>query len=186
MFPKINKVVCGSIACALLIAAGIITWLMFGGMGPIEVALDSGVTAKFAATMKNTEINREKNGKMIWHFKVDEVMNDQVAGKMILRGIKGKVYRDDGSYIDVSAKNGEMQNNSKDFVVRDQVVAVFSSDKSKFMADQVTWEDKGKVITATGNVQLWKDDWYVRGDKAVTTYSFEKVHLTGHARVERR
>lgn len=185
-FPKINKVVFGSIVGALMLAASIITWLMFGGMGPMEVVMDSGIKAKFAATLKNTELSREKNGKMIWHFKIDEVINDQVSNKTILKGIKGQVYRDDGSYFDVIAKNGEMKNNTQDFMVRDEVVAVLSSDKSKITADQVTWEDKKQLITAVGNVKIWKDDWYACGDKAITTGSFKKIRLVGNAYVERR
>jgi len=185
-FPKINKVVFGSIGGALLIAAGIITWLMFGGMGPMEVVIDSGIKAKFAATLKNTELSREKNGKMIWHFKIDEVIKDQVSDKTIMKGIKGKVYRDDGSYFDVIAKDGEMKNNTQDFVVRNSVSAVLSSDGSKIIADQVIWEDRKQLITAVGNVQFWKEDWYARGDKAITTGAFKKVRLFGHAYVERR
>ncbi len=185
-FFKGNMVVFASVAVALLIAAGIIAWLMFGGAGPMEVVMDNGVKAKFAATLKNTEISREKEGKMIWHFNVDDEVNDQVSDKTILHGIKGKVYRGDGSYFDVVAQNGEMVNGRQDFMVRDQVSAVLSSDKSKLTADMVTWEDKKQRVTATGNVQLWKDDWYARGDKAVTTGSFKKIRLIGHAYVERR
>lgn len=185
-FPKINMFVVGGIVGALLIATSIITWLMFGGMGPIEVVMDNGIKAKFAATLKNTEISREKNGKVAWYFKIDEVIKDQVSDKTIMKGIKGKVYRDDGSYFDVIAKDGEMKNNTQDFVVRNSVSAVLSSDGSKIIADQVIWEDRKQLITAVGNVQFWKDDWYARGDKAITTGAFKKVRLFGHAYVERR
>lgn len=175
-----------AIGGALIIAASIIAWLMFGGVGPVKVVLDNGIKAKFSATLKDTEISREKDGKKLWLFKVNEVINDQTSGRAFLRGIKGKVYREDGSYFDVSAKDGEMKMGKQDFEVRNEVVAVLSSDKSKLVADRVTWIDKKQEITATGHVEIWKDDWYARGDKAITDGSFKRLRLVGNAYVERR
>ena len=173
------------IAGGILILALILLWLMFSGTSPMEVALDSGVKAKFTATFKNSEINREKDGKLLWNFKVDEVANDQTTNKLLLRGIKGKIYRDDGSYYDVTAKEGEMRDGSQDFMVKNDVMAVLSSDGSKLQADKVVWQDKKKLITATGKVQIWHKDWYGRGDKAITDSSFKKMRLIGHAYIER-
>lgn len=170
---------------ALVLAGLIIAWLMFGGKSPMQVALDNGVKARFSATLKDSDIQREKDGKLLWKFHVKEAVNDQVERKTILKGITGKVYRTDGSYIEVSADTGEMASNQQDFLLQDNVQAVHSLDASKLMADKITWNQQKGVINAFGNVQMWKGNWYARGDKAVTTSAFKKLQLTGNARVER-
>lgn len=170
---------------ALALSALIITWLMFGGKNPMQVALDNGVKARFSATLKDSDIQREKDGKLLWQFHVKEAVNDQVERKTILKGITGKVYRADGSYIDVSADAGEMMSNQQDFLLRENVQAVYSLDGSKLMADKITWNQAKGLITGIGNVQMWKGIWYARGDKAVTTSAFKKIELSGNARVER-
>lgn len=170
---------------ALALSALIITWLMFGGKSPVQVALDNGVKARFSATLKDSDIQREKDGKLLWQFHVKEAANDQVERKTILKGITGKVYRADGSYISVSADTGEMMSNQQDFLLQNNVQAVHSLDGSKLSADKITWNQNKGVINAFGNVQMWKGDWYARGDKAVTTSAFKKIKLTGNARVER-
>ena len=180
--PKFIRYILG----AILFAAVIISWLMFGGKSPLEVSLDNGVKAKFSATLRDSEISREKDGKPLWYFKVDEIINDQVASKTFLKGIKGKVYRSDGSYVDVSADEGEMQTDSQDFCLKKNVKAVHSGDGSKMTAEEIIWEQKTEIVKATGNVEFWKDDWYVRGDKAESTSAFKKVHLTGNCKMVKK
>ena len=45
-------------------------------------------------------------------------------------------------------------------------------------------QDK-EEITASGNVKMYKDEWFASADKAVTTSAFKKLKLTGNARVEK-
>lgn len=179
--PKFYYYVGGALAFTALI----ITWLMFGGKSPMQVALDNGVKARFNATLKDSDIQREKDGKLLWEFHVKEAANDQVERKTILKGITGKVYRADGSYMDVSADMGEMMSNQQDFFLQDNVQAIYSLDGSKLKADKITWNQQKEIITGVGNVQMWKGDWYARGDKAVTTSAFKKIELSGNARVEK-
>ncbi len=174
------------ILAAILFAAAIITWLMFSGKSPMEVKLDNGVTAKFNATLKDSEISREKDGKPLWHFKIDEIVNDQVSNKTFLKGIKGKIYRTDGTYVNVRGDEGEMETDSQNFLLRKNVVAVHSEDGSKMTAEEFTWEQKTEIVRATGNVEFWKGDWYVRGDRAESTSAFKKIRLIGNCRMVRK
>jgi len=186
--PKITKisVFVYFVVAAILIATIIIGWLMFGGKGPLDVTLDKGVKAKFNATMRNTEISREKDGKPLWWFNVDEVVSDQTNGKTYLKGIKGKTYRSDGSYFDISANAGEMITGSQDFDLNDNVHVTHSRDGSKLLADKVSWNDKSGEITAEGHVQLWKSEWYAKADKGICSNNFNKLHFFGNSYVERR
>ena len=44
---------------------------------------------------------------------------------------------------------------------------------------------KGEKIIATGNVKLYKDEWFASADKASTTSKFDELKLQGNAMVEK-
>ena len=102
----------------------------------------------------------------------------------ILKGIKGKVYRSDGNYIDIDAEKGAMKMGSNDFSLEGNVTAI-GSDGGKLLADKVQWIQKGEKIIATGNVKLYKDEWFASADKATTTSAFKDLKLKGNAMVEK-
>lgn len=179
-----NKQVIMPVAGGLLIAGAIIAWLMFGGSAPTNVQLDNGINAQFNASLKNSVVSREKDGVKLWEFTVDEVINDKTANKAILKGIKGKVYRNDGSYIDITADSGSTVIGENNFALEGKVQAVLSSG-GKLQADKISWLQKKEEITAEGNVKLYKDEWFASADKAVTTSAFKKLKLAGNAKVEK-
>ena len=49
------------------------------------------------------------------------------SGEAVLKGVKGKIYREDGSVLEVVAGGGKVKNEAKDFELNDKVVAVLSS-----------------------------------------------------------
>ncbi|MCQ2381450.1 MAG: LPS export ABC transporter periplasmic protein LptC [Acidaminococcaceae bacterium] len=171
------------IACAGAFAGVVIGWLMFGGNNPIEVVLDNGVKAKFSAMLRDTEVRREQNGQLLWNFKVDEVINDQTVSKTFLKGIKGKIFRNDGTYFDIIADIGEMETDGYEFRLKKNVIAEHSQGVGRISADEIIWNKKTEIIMAAGNVQMWKDDWYAQGNNAETTSAFKKILLKGNAKV---
>lgn len=179
-----NKNVIYTILGGLAIAAAIISWLVFGGTAPKNVELGDGVKAKFNASLKDSIIQREKDGKKMWEFTIGEIINDKVTKMAILKGIKGKVYRSDGNYIDIDAEKGSMKMGANDFALEGNVKAI-ASDGGKLLADKVQWIQKGEKIIATGNVKLYKDEWFASADKAETTSSFKNLKLKGNAMVEK-
>ncbi len=179
-----NKKVIMAIVCCILIAGGIIAWLMFGGSAPANIDLGNGVKAQLNASLKNSVIQREKDGKKLWEFTVAEVINDKAANKAILKGVKGKVYRNDGSYLDIVADGGSALLDSNNFALEGNVQAALSSG-GKLLADKVSWEQSKEEITASGNVKLYKDEWFASADKAITTSAFKKLKLAGNAKVEK-
>lgn len=179
-----NKNVILSILGGVAIAAAIICWLVFGGSAPKNVELGDGVKAKFNASLKNSVIQREKDGKKMWEFTIGEIINDKITDTAILKGIKGKVYRSDGNYIDIDAESGSMKMGSNNFALEGNVKAI-NSDGGKLFADKVEWIQKGEEIIATGNVKLYKDEWFASADKAMTTSAFDSLKLQGNAIVEK-
>ena len=115
---------------------------------------------------------REVDGKKVWEFTVEEVEQIKSSGEAVLKGVKGKIYREDGSVLEVVAGGGKVKNEAKDFELNDKVVAVLSSG-GKLTAESIRWQQTEDVITASGNVRLLKDDTLATGDKAVTSMHLE-------------
>ena len=159
---------------AIVITGVIIAWLMLGGEAPSNNPVQkesSGANAK----VRNSTLAREVEGKKVWEFTVEEVEQIKSSGEAVLKGVKGKIYRDGG---------GKVKNEAKDFELNDKVVAVLSSG-GKLTAESIRWQQTEDVITASGNVRLLKDDTLATGDKAVTSSAFERLKLEGHAEVQR-
>ena len=153
-----NKKVILTILGGIAFAAAIICWLVFGGTAPRNIELGDGVKAKFNASLKDSVIQREKDGKKLWEFTVGEIINDKITKQAILKGIKGKVYRSDGNYIDIDAEKGSMKMGTNNFALEGNVKAMVSNDGGKLFADKVEWIQKGEQIIATGNVKLYRSE----------------------------
>ena len=168
---------------AIVITGVIIAWLMLGGEAPSNNPVQkesSGANAK----VRNSTLAREVDGKKVWEFTVEEVEQIKSSGEAVLKGVKGKIYREDGSVLEVVAGGGKVKNEAKDFELNDKVVAVLSSG-GKLTAESIRWQQTEDVITASGNVRLLKDDTLETGEKAVTSSAFERLKLEGHAEVQR-
>ena len=177
-----NKKVILSIAAGIVVAGSLIAWLMLGGDKPVNVNLGKGVSAQLNASLKNSVLQREKDGKKLWEFTVAEVINDKAQNMAYLKGIKGKVYRKDGSYLDIVAEKGQAALNKNDFAVEGNVKAVLNTG-GELYADKVAYNQAKELITATGHVKLVKVPYTAMGDWAQTTSAFQKLKLKGNAKV---
>ena len=177
-----NKKVILSIAAGIVVAGSLIAWLMLGGDKPVNVNLGKGVSAQLNASLKNSVLQREKDGKKLWEFTVAEVINDKAQNMAYLKGIKGKVYRKDGSYLDIVAEKGQAALNKNDFAVEGNVKAVLNTG-GELYADKVAYDQAKELITATGHVKLVKEPYTAMGDWAQTTSAFQKLKLKGNAKV---
>ena len=177
-----NKKVILSIAAGIVVAGSLIAWLMLGGDKPVNVNLGKGVSAQLNASLKNSVLQREKDGKKLWEFTVAEVINDKAQNMAYLKGIKGKVYRKDGSYLDIVAEKGQAALNKNDFAVEGNVKAGLNTG-GELYADKVAYDQAKELITATGHVKLVKEPYTAMGDWAQTTSAFQKLKLKGNAKV---
>lgn len=181
-----NKHMLMGLAGGVVVAAGIITWLLSGSSQPISIDLGNGVVVQPKISMKDTAVTRDKDGVKLWEFKVDVVEQDKKNNKAVLRGIKGKIYRSDGSYIDITADKGEATLNkaNNDFSVEGNVKAILNTG-GKIYGDKFIYIEKTKVLQAHGNVKLQKDEYTACADYAETTAAMEKFKLKGNAKVEK-
>ena len=177
-----NKKVILSIVAGLVIASAVIAWLMLSGDKPVNINMGNGVSAQLNASLKDSVLKREKDGKPLWEFTVEQAINDRQRNVAVLKGIKGKVYRKDGGYIDISADKGEVAMNKNDFTLEGKVKAVLNTG-GNFAADKVIWQQKNEHITALGHVKVVKDAYTAVADEVRTTSAFQKFNLKGHAKV---
>ena len=177
-----NKTTILSIVAGIVVAGCLIAWLMLSGDKPVNVPLGNGVSAQLNASLKNSVLQREKDGQKLWEFTVAEVINDKAKNTAYLKGIKGKVYRKDGGYIDISADKGEVAMNKNDFTLEGKVKSVLNTG-GNFAADKVIWQQKNEHITALGHVKVVKDAYTAVADEVRTTSAFQKFNLKGHAKV---
>lgn len=180
-----NKKMLIAIGAALLFAVGVVSWLIFGGKA-VRVPVGKNTTLQIAATMKNSVITRESEGKKLWEFTVGEAQADKNKNNLILKGIKGKVYQKDGGVIDISADRGVIVNSKNSFALAGHVKAV-DSKGTVFTCDKINYkQDKNEnVITATGHVVMTKGENKASADWASTTTAFEVVKMKGNAKVEK-
>ena len=171
-----------TLAGCIVALAALVCWLIFGGKMPTRPKPTKGVTV--AATVKNTTITRDENGKKLWEFQVKEAVQDNKNKRVSMRGVTGKVYRKDGSYIDIKGDRGLWAMETNNFVLAGNVEAVHKNG-SKLTTDRVHYDQKTEVIIATGNVVMTRDNTKVTGDKAETTSAFKNVKVTGHAKAEK-
>ncbi len=177
-----NKRIVHAVAAGIVIAGAVIAWLMFGGDKPVNVDLGKEVSAQLNASLKNSVLLRERDGKKLWEFKVEEAINDRQKNMAYLKGIKGRVYRSDGSYLDIAAEKGYVEINKNDFTLEGSVKAALTTG-GEITADKVTWNQMQETITGEGNVKMLKDGWTATADKAITTSAFASVKLQGSAKV---
>ena len=179
-----NKKVILSIIAGVVIAGGIIAWLMLSGDKPVTIKPGDGITAQVNASLKNSVVKREQDGKLLWEFTVDEVINDKAKNQATLKGIKGKLYRNDGSVIELTADSGSAGLKSNDFALEGKIKATLSSG-GELYADKITYNQAQDIIKAQGNFQLHKDGYTATAESAETTSAFKHIKLQGKAKVEK-
>lgn len=173
-----------AILAGIVVAGGIIAWLMLGGNKPVTIKPGDGVTAQINASLKNSVLQREKDGRKLWEFTVEEVVNDKAKNTAYLKGIKGKIYRADGSFLDISADKGSADVKGNDFSLEGNIKAVLNTG-GELYADKITWNQTKELITATGHFKLHKDAYTATSDSAETTTALKNVKLKGNAKVEK-
>ena len=176
-----NKKTFLSIVVGLLVAAGVIVWLFYSGQVPVE---EEKPTERVNAIVKNTVLQREQDGKKLWQFHVDEVQHLDNGKRLLLKGIEGKVFRKDGSVMDVKADGGSAQLQQNDFSLQGRVTAVLSTGGT-LKADRVDYKQNLGLLQAKGHVDIVKDDWRATGDEAETTTEFKHLKMRGKAKVEK-
>ena len=135
-------------------------------------------------TVANALLKEDKNGRRVWELSIEKMTLDVANQKNKLEGVRGKLFREDGSVVELTSKGGEYDLRSKNIALNGDVV-VTTSVGEKLTADSLTLENAQNIIVATGKAVFTKDKTTARADKITTDTKLELVKLLGNAYVSK-
>lgn len=178
----INKKGILVIAAGFALLALVVFWLMSGGtkqeIKPAKVG--NGENPR----VFNSSLKEERDGKVVWELQIGESEYIKATDTNILKNVKGKWYREDGSFLTISSDTGTVVVAKKDVVLKGNAHAELSTGGS-VAAEEIGWFRSDDKITATGKVRITKDDILATADKATTDTGLENLRLEGTAEVQK-
>ena len=174
----------------LAVAAGmaafflVFAWLFWGSTVPEPTdKTKKAETSTAKASVYNTTLNREADGKRLWELKVGEAVQED-NGLVRAKQLEGTVYLSNGDEMYVKAEAAEIRIKNNDFVLTKGVTARLK--QGGFLkADKVEWKQKEDILTATGAVKVIKEDMMATAETIITSSKFEHFKLKDKAHVER-
>ena len=164
----------------LMAAAGLIAlflvfaWLFWGSTVPEPTDKTKKVeTDTTKATVHNTVLHRDADGKRLWELKVGEAiqLNDNLVRA---KQLEGTVYLNNGDEMFVTADAAEVK------------IKTARLKQGGFLkADKVEWDRNKDILTATGAVKVIKEDMMATAEKVITSSKLEHFKLKDKAHVER-
>lgn len=127
-------------------------------------------------------ISEEVNGVKIWDLTADKVLIEVKTQNAELQNIVGHFYQEDGKSIELRAKYGNYDNESKNVHVEGDVV-VTTSEGAKLTSDKLDWISQDELLIAKGKVKILKDDIQATGDRAESKDGFRRFLLKGRAHI---
>lgn len=127
-------------------------------------------------------IIEEEDGKRLWELNSERTEIDPQTKAVKMINLKGVFYKEDGSSIEITAPEANLDTQTRDILMVGSVKAV-SSDGATFTAREARWEGKRRYLYGKGDVVLTKDDTVITGDNIESDAKMEKVKVEGNARV---
>ena len=173
-----------AVGSGLLVLFLIFAWLFWGSTVPEptdKTKQNAGSTVK--ATVHNTVLNRDENGKKKWKLKVEEATQEN-NGVITAKKLDGIVYLNNDDEMHVTAEAGKISDKNNRFELSGKVTARLK--KGGFLkADKVEWNQAKDILIATGAVKVVKDDMLASAEKIITTSKLKHFKLIKNAHVER-
>ena len=171
-------------AAGLIVLFLIFAWLFWGSTVPEPTDKTKKVeTDRTLATVHNTVLHRDADGKRIWELKVGEAiqLNDNLVRA---KQLEGTVYLNNGDEMFVTADAAEVKIKTNEFTLTNGVTARLK--QGGFLkANKVEWNQNKDILTATGAVKVVKEDMMATAEKIITSSKLEHFKLKDKAHVER-
>ena len=171
-------------AAGLVVLFHIFAWLFWGSTVPEPTDKTKKVeTDRTLATVHNTVLHRDADGKRIWELKVGEAiqLNDNLVRA---KQLEGTVYLNNGDEMYVTADAAEVKIKTNEFTLTNGVTARLK--QGGFLkANKVEWNQNKDILTATGAVKVVKEDMMATAEKIITSSKLEHFKLKDKAHVER-
>ena len=163
----------------ILLVGGLYYFTKEEPANPLQTAQEAG-DAK--PVFIGNSIVEEDNGKRLWELKAERMEVDPQTNAVKMFNLKGIFYKEDGSSIEITAPEANLDTKTKDILMAGNIKAV-SSEGATFTAREARWEGKKRILYGTGDVTLTKDDTVITGDQIESDAKMEKVKVEGNARV---
>ena len=171
-------------AAGLIVLFLIFAWLFWGSTVPEPTDKTKKVeTDRTLATVHNTVLHRDADGKRLWELKVGEAiqLNDNLVRA---KQLEGTVYLNNGDEMYVTADAAEVKIKMNEFTLTNGVTARLK--QGGFLkANKVEWNQNKDILTATGAVKVVKEDMMATAEKIITSSKLEHFKLKDKAHVER-
>lgn len=135
-------------------------------------------------TIKNAYLVEDKQGKKNWELTAETMEVDAVKQENNLTGVKGKLFLENGSIVNLSADKGVLYLKNKDVQLMGNVL-VTTSQAEQLVAKELKFTNVDSLITATGEVVITKPGMVAKADKVTADRSFEQIKLMGNALVRK-
>lgn len=177
-----KKTTYAAIACVLLLLAGGLYYFLreeAPAPPPVkETTNEPSANIQFSGS----SIIEQDNGKKLWELSAETVQVEPKSQKVHLINFKGTLYRENGTKIDVVARQADFDPKTRNITMEGDIKAT-SSDGAVFTAPLARWEAKDKMFYGNGGITLTRGDTVLTGDQIESDAVLEKTKVRGNARI---
>lgn len=166
-----------SLVIAVLVAGGLYYFLREEPLG--EKKQESVVTRM---AFSGSQLTEDQDGKRIWELKARVMEVDPKTRWVYLTDLNGVLFREDGTKIDITAKNAIVHPDSREMELTGEI-RLIASDGPAFQAEKARYIAKQRKIFASGSIRATKDDYVITAQELETDDKFEVITVKGNARI---
>lgn len=161
---------------------GVVLWAI--ATTPAEPPPAEKIEPPSKMTYENNSIVEERNGVKLFELNSSKMMFDAITQNAEIFDVQGKFYREDGTFIELTAKFG-IYNRLTGAVHVEGDVVVTDGKGAKLTSGKIDWNGNYDLLIATENVKISKEDMCAFGDYAEATNGLRHFKLKGNAKVLR-
>ena len=135
-------------------------------------------------TYEGNALSAEKDGKLQWELKADQISVNVDTQDAEMTGISSKFYAEDGRVVTLTADHGTYIHSTRDISVEGNVKAV-NTDGAELTSKKLSWVAAKEMLVAEEDVHVKKDDLRASGDRVESTDGFNRIKAIGHAHIEK-
>jgi LPS export ABC transporter protein LptC len=133
-------------------------------------------------TFSGSQLREEQDGKPLWELTAPVIEVDSTTTWIYMTDLKGKLYRPDGTKIDVTAKNAVINPRARDIELSGGLRMV-AEDGTSLTADKGRYDGKEHKIYASGSIRATQADIVMTADELETDDKFDTLVVRKNARI---
>lgn len=145
-----------------------------------ETQPESTVSSRMA--FSGTNMTESQDGQKIWDLTAQVMEVDTKTTWVYMTGLKGTIFRTDGTQIEVTAPNAVVDPKDKNIELSGGI-RMKATDGTSFSADQGRYAGKERKIFASGSIKVIREDAVLTARELETDDQFELIVVRGNARI---